>query len=86
MGIKEFKEKIVNDEAFAGKFANVKDAAELVELAKADGFRFTVEDVNDNAELTEAELNAAAGGSTILAKTYFVKTSTVFAKNYFVAG
>ena len=84
MGIIEFKKKIMSDEAFAEKFAGVENAEELVAKAKAEGFNFTVEDVNANTELSDAELEAVAGGKTIFAKTYFVTKGCVFAKNYFV--
>lgn len=87
MGVKEFKEKIMNDEVFAAKFANVETPEALVELAKQEGFNFTVEDVNANSELTDAELNAVAGGATIFAPTYFVTDGgdgTIFANTYFV--
>jgi len=84
MGVKEFKEKIIADPAFAAKFANVKSAEELVSLAKKEGFTFTVEDVKNNTELTAAELEGAAGGATIFAETYFVTNATIFAKTYFV--
>lgn len=84
MGVKEFKEKIMNDEAFAAKFENAGTPEEVVELAAKEGFNFTVEDINNNTELTDAELEAAAGGVSILAKTYFVSGGSIFAKTYFV--
>lgn len=84
MGLKEFKEKIIKDEAFAKKFEDVTSPEDLVSKASAEGFTFTVDDVKNNSELTEAELDAAAGGKSIFASTYFVNENTVFAKNYFV--
>jgi predicted ribosomally synthesized peptide with nif11-like leader len=84
MGVKEFKEKIIADPAFASKFASVKTPEEVVSLAKDAGFHFTVEDVKNNTELTAAELEGAAGGGSIFAKTYFVTNASIFAKTYFV--
>lgn len=84
MGVKEFKEKIMKDEEFAAKFASVTSPEEVVEMAAKEGFTFTVEDIKNNTELTDAELEAAAGGASIMAKTYFVNPSTIFAKTYFV--
>ena len=84
MGVREFKEKIAADQAFAAKFENVKTAEELVKIAAEEGFNFTVDDVKSNTELIDAELEAVAGGATIFAKTYFVTSNTVFAKTYFV--
>lgn len=74
MGFLEFKEKVMKDKAFAVKFKDVTSPAKLVELAKAEGFTFTEEDVKNNTELTGAELESVAGGATIMAKTYFVRT------------
>jgi len=85
MGVKEFKEKIIADPAFAAKFADVKSVEDLVTLAKKEGFVFTVEDVKNNTELTTAELEEAAGGAALFADTYFfVTNATIFAKTYFV--
>lgn len=72
MGFIEFKEKVMKDEAFAAKFKGVSSPAKLVELAKAEGFSFTVEDVKNNTELTSEELESVAGGASIFAYTYFV--------------
>jgi predicted ribosomally synthesized peptide with nif11-like leader len=83
-GVKDFKEKVASDEAFAAKFENVKSAEELVEIAAKEGFTFTVADVNENSELIDAELEAVAGGRTILAKGRFVTDGSVFATGYFV--
>jgi predicted ribosomally synthesized peptide with nif11-like leader len=83
-GVKAFKEKIIQDEAFGQKFSEVQTPEELVTLAKAEGFDFSVDDVKNNTELTDAELSAVAGGA-IMANTYFVnKGGSVFAKTYFV--
>lgn len=84
MGVREFKEKIAADQAFAAKFENVKTAEDLVKIAAEEGFNFTVDDVKNNTELIDAELEAVAGGTSIFAKTYFVSPSTIFAKTYFV--
>jgi predicted ribosomally synthesized peptide with nif11-like leader len=84
-GVKEFKEKVIQDEGFAKKFSDVQSPEALVSLAKDNGFDFTVDDVKNNTELTETELNAVAGGASILANTYFVSPGSVFAKNYFIS-
>jgi predicted ribosomally synthesized peptide with nif11-like leader len=82
--VKAFKEKIIQDEAFGQKFSNVQTPEELVSLARGEGFDFTVEDVKNNTDLTDAELGVIAGGASVFAKNYFVGGSSVFAKNYFV--
>ncbi len=72
MGVKEFKEKVMQDEAFAAKFKDAKTPEAVVAIAVQEGFTFTVEDIKNNTELTDAELESAAGGDSIFAKTYFV--------------
>ena len=74
MGFKEFKEKVMGDKAFAEKFKKAATPEEIVKMAAAAGYSFTVDDLKNNTELTDAELDAAAGGASIMAKTYFVRT------------
>lgn len=71
-GITEFKEKVAADEAFAAKFKDVKSAEELVEIAAKEGFTFTVDDITESTELSDDELETAAGGRAIFEKGYFV--------------
>jgi predicted ribosomally synthesized peptide with nif11-like leader len=73
-GFKEFKERVLSDKAFGEKVKALKSLEAAVELGKEEGYVFTVDDVKNNSELTEAELAAVAGGgATIMAKSYFVK-------------
>ncbi len=83
MGLKEFKERIMTDEAYAKKYIDISSPEDLVEIASEDGYTFTVDDVKNNTELTDAELEAAAGGRSIMAKAYFVTSNSIFAKTYF---
>lgn len=69
LGVKEFKEKFRADKVFAKKFENAKTPGDVVSLAGQEGFSFTVDDLVDaledtlkNRELTDAELDAVAGG------------------------
>ena len=62
MGFKEFKEKVIGDKAFAEKFKGLSTPEEIVKVAATAGFSFTVDDLRNNAELTDAELDAVAGG------------------------
>ncbi len=80
MGLKEFKERIQNDEEYAQKFADVSSTEDLVKLASKDGYLFSVEDFENNTELTDAELEAAAGGRSPLAKNNFVTSRFAFDK------
>ena len=63
MGIKEFTEKAKSDSVFAAKFKNAKTPAQIVELAKAEGYSFTVDDVKAASNLSDADLDGVAGGS-----------------------
>ncbi len=81
MGWKEFKEKLMSDKEYAKKYADAETAEDVVEIASRDGYNFTAEDVKNNSELTEAELEAAAGGTTIDGKGIFVNGNSIFVKN-----
>ena len=88
-GLRAFKERIMNDKSFASKFSGVSSPEEVVSMAAREGFTFTVADVKNNTELTDAELSGVAGGSnTVLADGYFVNSggggATIFAPGYFV--
>ena len=76
-GVKEFEEKIRADKVFAKKFENAKTPGDVVSLAGQEGFSFTVDDLVDaledalkNRELTEAELDAVAGGGSVNSVAY----------------
>jgi predicted ribosomally synthesized peptide with nif11-like leader len=85
-GVKEFKEKIMSDEAFAKKFENVETPEDVVSIAAKEGFSFTADDVKNNTALTEIELKAVAGGAaaTIIKPGQFVKPGVIFASGGFV--
>lgn len=52
MGLKEFKEKITKDEAYAKKFAGVTEIDKIVAMAKEDGLSvFTGEPMTGESEL-----------------------------------
>ncbi len=86
MGVKEFKEKLMADEEFAAKFKDVKTVEELIEKASKEGYEFTAEDVQSNVELSDDELESAAGGFAIFAKGWFVvKGGSIMADGYFTA-
>ena len=64
MGIKEFSEKVKSDSSFAAKFKNAKTPAQIVDLAKAEGYSFTVDDVKAASNLSDKDLDAVAGGGS----------------------
>lgn len=59
MGFKEFKEKMESDSAFAAKFDGIDNVDKVIELAKAEGYNITA---NDLKEISDDDLGAVAGG------------------------
>lgn len=61
---KMFVEKVKNDEDFRAKLSSFQDGQERMDFAKAEGFDFTVAEINEvtGEELTEDELEAVSGG------------------------
>lgn len=72
MNYAEFRQKLVADKDFAGKFAGCKSPADLVAAAAKEGFTFTEADIKNNTELLPEELEKAAGGSWIASSDWFV--------------
>ena len=60
---KAFVEKVKSDEAFAKRISEASSKEERGEIAKAEGFDFTPEELNNvTSELSVEELDAVAGG------------------------
>ena len=53
-GFTEFKERITSDKAFAMKFANAENEAQVIAIARAEGY--------DLEQLSDEELDAVAAG------------------------
>ena len=66
--VKAFLEKLNSDETFLNQIAGASSDEARLELAKANGFNFTVEELavvaddDGSEELTEEELESVAGG------------------------
>ncbi len=84
MGVNEFKEKVTSDKEFAEKFKDVKTVEELIERAAKEGYEFTVEDVKNSVEISDEQLDDAAGGYTIFASGWFLDGDTIYAGGYFI--
>ena len=65
MNFADFKKKASTDKEFAKKFADVKTPEELVKLAAAAGYIFTVEDIKNNTDVSAEELEQSAGGGIV---------------------
>jgi len=64
--LKSFLEKVKGDNNLQEKMKSVTDANSVVEVAKAAGFVISADDVTKaQAEVSDAELEAAAGGTVI---------------------
>ena len=72
MGFAEFKAKVIADKEFAAKVKALKSLDEAVAFGKEHGYTFTADEVKANGKLSDDELEAVAGGTTVMAKTYFV--------------
>ena len=65
MSFAEFKEKLAADPEFAKKFADIKSVDELIDAAAKEGYTFTAEDIKNSAELSDEEIESAAGGASV---------------------
>ncbi len=55
--VKQFIEKMKEDEAFAEKIVAGKDKAERLALARAEGYDFSAEEFNEMAEIGEIDID-----------------------------
>ena len=68
---KAFVEKVKTDETFAKRIADASSKKERAEIAKAEGFDFTREELkNLTSELLVDELDAVAGGHWACGQTH----------------
>ena len=61
-----FKEKLSSDHDFFMKYKGKKNAAEIVAMAREDGFVITEEELLQSLEFTDEELSGIAAGLTQL--------------------
>ncbi len=80
MNYADFKKKVKEDKTFAAKFKDVKDVAGLVKAAAAEGYSFTADEVKSE-KLSIGDLDAVAGGSTIVVSDWFVVGSKIVTPN-----
>lgn len=60
-GLEEFKEALLSGEDLELKFSSVKSIEDVYELAKEEGYDFTLEELQDS-ELSDDILDCVAGG------------------------
>ncbi len=76
--VKQFMEKMNDDEAFAEKIAAAKDKDERLAIAKAEGFEFTADEFNQMAENGEINIDRTL---SYIAKTYESRGIRLFVRS-----
>ncbi len=76
--VKQFIDKMKQDEAFAEKIVSGKDKQERLALAKEVGFAFSAEEFNEMAETGEIDLDQTL---SYIAKTYESKGIRLFIRS-----
>jgi len=61
-GLKEFKEKMASDEAFAAQVKGLKSFDDIIGFAIENGYEFSDEDIEKLTDVSEDDLSVAAGG------------------------
>ena len=74
--LKVFLEKVKGDTTLKEQFNAATNADAVVEIAKSAGFSISIDDWSKaQSEGSDAELEAAAGGTTIYFPSYFCPRS-----------
>ena len=74
--LKAFLEKVKLDTSLQEKLKSVTNADAVVEIAKASGFVISADDINKaQAGVSDAELEAAAGGTLMFPPTEWCRRS-----------
>ena len=60
-GLEDFKEELLNGHTFDGKFKNVTSMEEVYQIAKDEGYDFSMDELEDN-EISDDILDSVAGG------------------------
>ncbi len=76
--VKQFMEKMNDDEAFAEKIVAAKDKNERLAIAKTAGFEFTADEFNQMAEKGEINIDRML---SYIAKTYESRGIRLFVRS-----
>ncbi|MDR1537269.1 MAG: Nif11-like leader peptide family natural product precursor [Clostridiales bacterium] len=60
MNITAFTERIIRDKEFASKFYHVNSPEQLLNIARREGYRFTLDDMRNDAEFMNTEIGSIA--------------------------
>jgi len=61
-GLKEFKEKMASDEAFAAQVKGLNSFDDIIGFAIEHGYEFSDEDIEKLTDVSDDDLSVAAGG------------------------
>ena len=61
-GLKEFKEKMASDEAFAAQVKVLNSFDDIIGFAIENGYEFSDEDIEKLTDVSDDDLSVAAGG------------------------
>lgn len=61
MSLKDFKDKVTKDEAYAQKFSGIGEVEKIVEMANQDGYQFTVDDFKKDTDFTADSKSSVNG-------------------------
>ena len=61
-GLNEFRERMKADADFAGKVRECRDCDALIEFAGAQGFTFSVEEIEALTDVALEDIRSASGG------------------------
>lgn len=61
--MKELKARLNEDAEFKKRFCGLKNIDEMLDVARKEGYRVTMDEVSCDQELTDDMLEAVAGGS-----------------------
>ncbi|MCR4688407.1 MAG: Nif11-like leader peptide family RiPP precursor [Saccharofermentans sp.] len=61
-GLKEFKEKMKSDSAFAEAVSKCRIPDEIIEFAEKNGFSFTAEDIEELTDVSAEDIARVSGG------------------------
>ena len=77
-GLEQFMVQMAESEALQARIGEEIDAESLVALGAEHGFEFSVEDLQESAELSDDELDGVAGGTYEVLPSLDVPTNISF--------
>lgn len=60
-GLADFKEEVLNGHTFDGKFKNITSMDDVFQIAKSEGYEFSIDELEDS-EISDDIIDSVAGG------------------------